>query len=184
MGNATKAEIRCAYLARRRALTPPQVTLWSVAIQARVRALPEVMDADDVYIYVAADNEPETRGLINAFLAEERRVFAPIVDGKHMHWGEVRALDALVARTYGIYEPTTVSRHADEAHTGVAIVPCVAFTAQGDRLGRGGGHYDRFLAAFDGPTIALAYEVQRADVLPIEPHDVRVKRVVTEQVYS
>lgn len=185
MGDATKAEIRRAFLAQRRALTPPQVTLWSATIQQRVRALPELAGHEDVYIYIAADNEPETRGLINAFLEDGRRVFAPIVDGTQMHWGEVCALNTLVAGAHGLYEPPAVSRRVDESHKGVAIVPCVAFTAQCDRLGRGGGYYDKFLATFSGPSIALAYELQRAEAFAIESHDVRPHRILTEsQQYS
>jgi 5-formyltetrahydrofolate cyclo-ligase len=178
----TKAELRKAYLARRRAIAPDDAVQWNAAIQARVLALPELRDGGDVYIYVAADGEPETRGIIEALLGQGRRVLAPVIDrsAAQIHWGDVPGLEALRPGAYGILDPPRITQHAADPHRGIAIVPCVAFTAQGDRLGRGGGYYDRFLAIFSGVTVALAYELQRVEALPTEPHDVRVRRIVTE----
>jgi len=62
----------------------------------------------------------------------------------------------------------------------VVIVPLLAFTAAGDRLGQGGGHYDRWLGAHpDVPAIGLAWDCQIAEALPIESHDRRLSAVVT-----
>lgn len=62
----------------------------------------------------------------------------------------------------------------------VVVVPLVAFTAQGHRLGQGGGHYDRWLAAHPGVTaIGLAWDCQLAEELPVEPHDRPLAAVVT-----
>lgn len=178
----SKTELRREYLARRRAVSPSDAAHWSVAIQARVLALPELRGDATAYIYLSLPDEADTRAIIETLLAQDRRVVAPVPERGTgaLHWGEVRSLDALRPGAYGLLEPTAISIHATDAHRGVAIVPCVAFTATGDRLGRGGGYYDRFLVAFDGPSIALAYECQRAEVLTIEPHDVRVSRIVTE----
>ncbi len=62
----------------------------------------------------------------------------------------------------------------------VLIVPLVGFTAQGQRLGQGGGHYDRYLAAHPHVLpIGLAWDCQLVDELPVEPHDIALKGVVT-----
>lgn len=65
----------------------------------------------------------------------------------------------------------------------VVIVPGVAFTASGDRLGQGGGWYDRFLGAIrpDCLTIGVAFAEQIVDVLPVESHDIRVDLVITDE---
>jgi 5-formyltetrahydrofolate cyclo-ligase len=65
----------------------------------------------------------------------------------------------------------------------VVIVPGLAFTARGERLGQGGGWYDRFLGATrpDCATIGVCFVEQVVDSLPIEPHDVVVDRVVTDR---
>jgi 5-formyltetrahydrofolate cyclo-ligase len=64
----------------------------------------------------------------------------------------------------------------------VVIVPGVAFTASGDRLGQGGGWYDRFLPKTrpDCTTIGVGFEPQLVDKLPTEPHDVRLDLIVTD----
>jgi 5-formyltetrahydrofolate cyclo-ligase len=64
----------------------------------------------------------------------------------------------------------------------VVIVPGLAFTTGGDRLGQGGGWYDRFLsgARADCTTIGVAFDVQVVERLPVEPHDVPLDHVVTE----
>jgi len=65
----------------------------------------------------------------------------------------------------------------------VVIVPGLAFTAGGGRLGQGGGWYDRFLAAVrpECTTIGVCFAEQVVDELPLEPHDVRVDVVVTDE---
>jgi 5-formyltetrahydrofolate cyclo-ligase len=70
----------------------------------------------------------------------------------------------------------------DPQHVDVVLVPGLAFTADGHRLGQGGGWYDRFLARV-GPhcsTIGVGFAVQLVDTMPIEAHDVVLDRVVTE----
>ncbi len=176
----SKADIRRHFLTQRRAIAPADVARWSAAIQARVLALPEMQGREEVYIYIAADNEVETRGIIEELLRRGRRVVVPAVRGAGvMAWGEIESLGELQPGAFGIMEPPAIADCGPEPK-GVAIVPCVAFTVACDRVGRGGGYFDRFLASFVGPSIALAYELQRADTLPTEAHDVRPQRVVTE----
>ena len=62
----------------------------------------------------------------------------------------------------------------------VLFVPLIGFTASGDRLGQGGGHYDRWLAEHPGRmTIGLAWDVQLCEALPVEPHDMMLDATVT-----
>lgn len=69
---------------------------------------------------------------------------------------------------------------ADAVVPDVLFVPLVGFTAQGHRLGQGGGHYDRWLAAHpDALAIGLAWDCQLCDTLPVEPHDRPLAAVVT-----
>jgi 5-formyltetrahydrofolate cyclo-ligase len=69
---------------------------------------------------------------------------------------------------------------AQEVTPGVLIMPLVAFTGNGDRIGQGGGFYDKWIGAHpDVIRIALAWDIQKVDEMPIEPHDMRVSAVVT-----
>ncbi len=95
-----------------------------------------------------------------------------------MHWGEITGWSGLRQGRYELFEPAEAS---DTGHRtqGVALVPCLAFTADGRRLGRGGGYYDRFLAQHEGPKIGLAFDEQLAEDLPAETHDVSLDAIVT-----
>ena len=78
---------------------------------------------------------------------------------------------------FGVLQPAT---DAPVATPDVLFVPLLGFTAGGDRLGQGGGHYDRWLAAHPAArAIGLAWDVQQTDALPLEPHDRRLHMIVT-----
>jgi 5-formyltetrahydrofolate cyclo-ligase len=72
--------------------------------------------------------------------------------------------------------------NVDPGWPDVVVVPGLAFTADGERLGQGGGWYDRFLPGVrdDCTTIGVCFEPQLVDVLPVEPHDVRLDYVVSD----
>jgi 5-formyltetrahydrofolate cyclo-ligase len=177
----TKSDLREHFLALRRAITPGDRARWNDQIRARLFQLPEMQGHDDVYIYVSTDDEVDTRAIMEELLRCGRRVLTPIARGAgRMDWGLITSLGQLRPGRFGVAEAPAVTQGANDLHRGVAIVPCVAFTAGQNRLGRGGGYYDRFLATFAGATIALAYEVQRAEVLPVDTHDVKTQRVLTE----
>ena len=77
----------------------------------------------------------------------------------------------------GILQP---GEEAESVTPDVLFVPLVGFTERGERLGQGGGHYDRWLNKHpDTLTIGLAWDCQKLDTLPIEPHDRPLKAIVT-----
>lgn len=125
----------------------------SARIWARVTALAAVRDARRLLVYSSIRGEPDSTPLIAWAAAEDKDVAVPE--------------DAL-----------------DPVWPDVVIVPGVAFTRQGDRLGQGGGWYDRFLAEVrpDCTKVGVAFAEQIVDALPLEPHDVRVDHVVTDEV--
>jgi 5-formyltetrahydrofolate cyclo-ligase len=63
----------------------------------------------------------------------------------------------------------------------VVIVPLVAATLAGDRLGNGAGHYDRLLSQWPRPAIGVALSVQLVDTVPLEPHDIRLTKLIAAQ---
>ena len=88
--------------------------------------------------------------------------------------------DALVFGAFGILEPQG-ERPCPAGESDLVVCPGVAFTADGRRLGRGRGYYDRYLGdpAFRGFRVGVCYAHQLVDDLPVEPHDVRMDRVIT-----
>ncbi len=84
---------------------------------------------------------------------------------------------AMVPGAFG----TMVPEDGAEALPEVVIVPLVAFTADGDRLGYGGGFYDRTLAMLRAEAVGLAYAAQRVEAIPVEATDVALGAVATEE---
>jgi 5-formyltetrahydrofolate cyclo-ligase len=115
-----------------------------------------------VLLYDALPSEPDLAELA-AWCAEQRvAVHRPAVDG-----------DALVV----------VPGDLDPELLDVVVVPGLAFTREGERLGQGGGHFDRFLTRVRGDClrIGVAFHEQLVDRLPTERHDVAVDRVITDR---
>ncbi|USN98531.1 MAG: 5-formyltetrahydrofolate cyclo-ligase [Phycisphaeraceae bacterium] len=88
----------------------------------------------------------------------------------------------VTAGPHGVRQPAPDGKRLDPASLGFVLVPGLAFAADGARLGRGGGYYDRFLAGLPGVTrVGVCWSGQILGEIPVAPHDVRVHRLLTEQ---
>ena len=161
-----------------RALDSRQRLRASAAIFSAVERLPEFRAARTVAVFAALSDEPATDEVL-ARWASTRRVVLPRVEGDAMRFYACRP-DALVFGAFGILEPQG-ERPCPAGEIDLVVCPGVAFTADGRRLGRGRGYYDRYLGdpAFRGFRVGVCYAHQLVDDLPVEPHDVRMDRVIT-----
>ena len=161
-----------------RALDSRQRLRASAAIFSAVERLPEFSAARTVAVFAALPDEPATDEVL-ARWASTRRVVLPRVEGDAMRFYACRP-DALVFGAFGILEPQG-ERPCPAGEIDLVVCPGVAFTADGRRLGRGRGYYDRYLGdpAFRGFRVGVCYAHQLVDDLPVEPHDVRMDRVIT-----
>jgi 5-formyltetrahydrofolate cyclo-ligase len=146
----------------------------SVELWGRLATLDEYLDAEVVLAYAAQPGEPDTDGLHGRVVADGKQLLLPRLEGTAIVAAPLGA--GLRAGVHGIREPGGTA--VDPATIDLVIVPGLAFTVDGLRLGQGGGHYDRFLAGLDAPTIGVCFAEQVFDALPGEPHDVRVGRVL------
>jgi 5-formyltetrahydrofolate cyclo-ligase len=148
--------------------------LRSVQLWSDVATLDEYRRAATVMAFCATAGEPDTDPLFARLAAEGKALVLPRAAGD----GLEAALpgDALRIGPHGVREPTGAT--VDPGSIDLVVVPGVAFTVDGVRLGRGGGHYDRFLAGCAAPSIGVCFAEQLLDALPVEPHDVRLSRVV------
>ncbi|MCY3567756.1 MAG: 5-formyltetrahydrofolate cyclo-ligase [Chloroflexi bacterium] len=179
----SKADLRQALQRQRATLPPDLVDGWSQAIAARLTELEIWARSQVVHCYLGAlPGEVRTRALVERALRERRRVLSPRVrpHGQLEH-RELLDTSHLRDTAFGLLEPDP--EHAPPAEPDEAdliMVPGVAFTAEGARLGMGGGYYDRFLAGTSAPTIGLAFEMQLRAALPQRPHDQLVDVIITE----
>ena len=103
---------------------------------------------------------------------------APVLAGGALRFAAYRADEPLRRGRYGLLEPAKPL----PMRPTLVLVPVVAFDARGNRLGMGGGHYDRYFALHPQvQRIGVAHECQRAGELPVDAWDVRLDAVVTEQ---
>ena len=130
--------------------------------------------------FVGGRGEPDTESLFARVAAEGKTLVLPSVVGERL---VPRLLGAgLAAGAFDIPEPQ--GEPISPIGLDLVIVPGLAFTTDGRRLGQGGGHYDRFLAELPPScaTVGVCFAEQIVDELPQEPHDRTVGHVVTDDL--
>lgn len=154
----------------------------SMQIFEQLITVPEFKRADRIYTYVSMDNEIDTIMLIDYSLSLEKRVFVPRVSGKDMEFYEISDISELNPGYRGIYEPDINGKEPDYSRTGFMCMPGLAFDRSYNRIGYGGGFYDRYLSVENKLyKAALAYETQLLESIPAQDGDVRPDMIVTEE---
>jgi 5-formyltetrahydrofolate cyclo-ligase len=180
-----KAVLRKQILAARDALTPPARRELSACITPQLLALDAYRNARCVLAYMSFGSEFETAGLAEDALANGKQLCLPRVDPNTrqlaLHRVENIGSD-LQSGVWGIHEPHASCPPADLDRIDFVLLPGVAFTPRCDRLGYGGGFYDRLIARFANrpPLVAAAYALQLCEDIPLDANDQRVDVVVTE----
>lgn len=146
----------------------------SVQLWAKVADLPEYLRANTVMAFVSFGGELDTDPLFARLTVEGKRLLLPRVEAT----GIVPADGdwPLVASKFGVQEPTGPA--VDVGEIDLVIVPGLAFTLAGDRLGYGQGYYDRFLSTVSAPNVGVCFSDQLVDEMPTTENDVRVDKVI------
>ena len=151
------------------------------AICQHLLELPEVHAARRITAYAAAKGEVDLSSALSALTERGNHLSLPRVRGDEMEFVDWRAGQARTPGPFGIREPSGEEVHPFSEHD-VALVPLVAFDRHGNRLGQGGGFYDRAIAAAQPRPflIGIAYQLQEVPVVPTAPWDMPLDAVVTE----
>lgn len=181
-----KAVLRSQILARRDATDVETRGQYSSTITAKLLALPAYRAAGVVAAYASFGSEFDTSQFLTAALTEGKQLVLPRINRalRALELRQVIDLNGdLMAGVWGIPEPAPRCTMVDPKKMDFMLVPGVAFSPSGARLGYGGGFYDRLLASLDSQTvrIAAAFQLQMVAQLPEAPHDQRVHAVITEQ---
>ncbi len=173
-----KAEARRAARERRRTVADA-APLASERIVAHLLSLPEVRAAGTVALYHALPGEVDPSGAARALHRRGATTLLPRVAGDGLELSAAVPEEELAPGFGGVGEPVGPPHRGE---VDVVVVPGLAFTPAGERLGQGGGHYDRLLARLPERTlrVALAFAVQVVDSLPTGPLDEPVDVLVTE----
>ena len=173
-----KDEIRRMMRERRRTLTPKERTAASEIICAKLAALNL---HSPIAVYLASPQEIDLSPFIRKMRTMGVKVVAPRWNGETYELAVLKGLDEAHLRKgpMGILEPAE-DEIVSPKEVETWLVPGLAFTRSGKRLGYGGGWYDRLLAeaSKNSLKIGIAYAFQIVDELPSEPHDILLSKVV------
>ena len=176
-----KKVIRQAAIKARNKLTEIDVKEKSLQISSLLEQQRFFQESENILFYYSHDKEVRTTEVLKKWVGQ-KNIYLPKFTGDH-HFEAVLCQDLgrLKKSKYGILEPPDEPQDTP-VKLDLIIVAGVAFDLEGNRIGRGKGYYDRFLADHKAVLkIALAYEQQIFDELPKEPYDEGVDIIITEK---
>ena len=179
----SKAQWRVTLRARREAISPADRLAAAQKAAAHLIEADKFKSSTHIALYYAVGGEFPTKALIDTCLAYGKKVYLPVIDKAGLLTFHAFSQGAtLIANQFGILEPKEAPLFP--AHElDLLFLPLVGFDAKGNRLGVGGGYYDRLLKSLESRpilSIGLAYTCQEVDLLPKEPQDQPIQGVLTE----
>lgn len=177
----TKAEIRKQIREYKKSLSDGEIRSSSLSVAEKVINLPAFLECRQVFVYIATNQEIRTEEIIETALSLGKIVAAPKCFGKNMEFFCFSDLTELRAGAFGILEPPNEKPAFPDENT-LMLVPGMAFDRNMNRIGYGGGYYDRYFEKYRDIAyfkLGLAHEFQICDSLEVEEHDYRIDGVVS-----
>ena len=179
----TKQEARTRMKILRKELSDVERERKNQAIRERLFAFLTEQKKTWFFPFVSYGSEVDTLELIRIVLAEgSMQVAVPRVEGKDMDFYAIHSMEELQPGYQGIPEPVTTARVF--AEDGIMLLPGLAFDRKKNRVGYGGGFYDRYLEKYDSAglvTVAAAYDFQIVDSITAEEFDKRPQWIITDR---
>lgn len=184
----TKSELRSTVLNKRRMISADIKAHLDMQIFERAHKHPSFQLCKSVHLYRSTTSEVETSPFFEYAWSVGKDVYVPVADESRNVLKHVRVTRSTKWKKnfFGIHEPViddATEQVEDEFFaSGTAVfVPVVAFDPHGNRIGYGKGYYDRFLKNVRASSIGLAYECQKLQIISVDPHDVQLSCVATEE---
>lgn len=167
-------------------ISKPVYEDYSYKIASRLYDDNDWKQANIIGITVSKQPEVDTYQIIRKAWEEGKQVVVPkcYPKEKKLSFRVLTRFAQLESVFFGLYEPIVdITPEVDPSQIDLLIVPGLAFTREGYRLGFGGGYYDRFLLNFTGRTLSLAFKEQMIPEFQFEEHDIPVSKIIsTEEV--
>ena len=154
------------------------------SISQRLIAMSEFRAAESIFIFVGVGHEIDTSLIIEHALGAGKHVYVPYCLGNGiMVAARLNSLSELRRGLYGIPSVSEENPVTEPREVNLIIVPAVCYDRRGNRLGRGGGYYDRYLELVSEDTVSVGVcrSPQLLDSLRVMPHDRQVDIVVTDK---
>lgn len=175
-----KEWLRNQMRARRDALSLEEIHIQTEKCLRQLVNFPPYKENEWIYTYMAIGSEVDTISMMQTFIKMGKKVAVPKVEGDMIAFYEIQSVKDCRPGLWGILEPVSYKAPAEEP--GLILLPGLAFDERGNRLGYGGGYYDKYLKAHpDCECAALAYEMQVIDEVPREMHDRKVDYIITPE---
>lgn len=174
-----KAKIRKRLIQERLDLDSNTYASKSNFIVSKLKQHPSFIKAKSIGIYVSFRNEVETINLIKEMI-DKKNISVPKVVNDKMEFYHISSFNELSKSDFGILEPNN-NQLVPKNKIDLLIVPMVGYDSKGNRLGYGGGYYDRYLMDYHGDVIGLAFSLQEVSELPVESFDLPIKAIINEK---
>lgn len=173
----SKKEIRQEIIQKRKKMSISQVVTKSSLICNKIINSPCYKNSRTIYCYFSVNNEVNLESLMEHALADGKTVALPRVENNNINFYCIKSLDKLNPGYYNIPEPEP---EISAPQGDLLIVPGVAFTEKGERLGYGGGFYDRFLSQNDIYSIGVCFGFQIVKNIPTMEHDQKMNEIISD----
>ncbi len=179
-----KTTIRSQLLKQRKSLSPNQIASLSKKIVKHITQSELYQQAQHVALYLPFNGEVDLTALLQV---EHKKHYLPSIQGELMQFQLHTPSLSLNKHQYGINQPEYINS-LQPAQLDLCLMPLVGFDLNGNRLGMGGGYYDRYfehIATANSPTklAGIGYQFQQQQKLPTQSWDVRINHLFTEQGY-
>lgn len=178
-----KSEARRQVLERRAELSEREILQKSIMIIDRLKNQDDFLYARNIFAYISTRHgEVDTRQLIDLIYGMGKSIILPKLNkiSKTFHRFNFMGWDSLVKTSDGYYEPK-LGIDEDLSDIDLILLPAVAVSVKGQRVGNGGGYYDKMLKHSQTPKYVLAFEFQIFDYIESTTEDIRADKIITER---
>ncbi|MED0931792.1 5-formyltetrahydrofolate cyclo-ligase [Bacillus mobilis] len=179
-----KLRLRKQIIEHMNSLSEERYTTLSEQIAFSLYAQKEWAEAKTIGITLSMENEVNTYPIIEKAWEEGKKVVVPKCNKgtRTMSFRQISNFDQLETVYMNLREPIpALTEEVGADGIDLQIVPGIAYTGRGERIGYGGGYYDRYLVHYKGKTLSLAYSFQMVEHIPVEPFDKNVEKIITEK---
>lgn len=179
-----KKEFRTNMIKQLQTISKPQYEHMSYQIALQLYKNASFTSASHIGITISKFPEVDTYQIIRACWQLGKQVSVPkcIPETRQMLFRKLEQFNQLESVYSNLFEPIMEkTEQTDPEDIDLLLVPGLAFSKNGYRLGFGGGYYDRFLQSYDGETISLAFSMQLQEEIPLQKHDIAVQKIITNE---
>lgn len=183
MNNSKKILLREKLIYKRNSLKESYRNIASEIIMKKIINLKEYRLSNTIFCYISTKYEVTTFDLISDALLKNKRVFVPYIVKKGiMELREIKSLYNLQENKYGILEPTIYIKKISVEEIDLSIIPCVSVDKNGNRLGYGGGYYDRLFENYETENcIVICFDELIEESIPTDFYDVKFRNIITDK---